>query len=60
MKNILWLISMVLCMTMDVNAQADVEKKIQTDLILAEDGDIVNLDAGVFSITKSLPFPSDQ
>lgn len=27
MKKILWLITMVLCMALDLNAQADVEKK---------------------------------
>ena len=54
MKKILWLFSLVLGIAIDLNAQADVEKKIQTDLILAEDGDVVNLDGGVFNITKSL------
>lgn len=54
MKKILWLLTVVIFISIDVNAQADVEKKIQTDLILAEDGDVVNLDGGVFTITKSL------
>jgi len=54
MKKILWLFTLALSIAIDLNAQADVEKKIQTDLILAEDGDVVNLDGGVFTISKSL------
>ncbi|MEN9882787.1 MAG: hypothetical protein RLZZ420_4 [Bacteroidota bacterium] len=54
MKKILWLFTLALSIAIDLNAQADVEKKIQTDLILAEDGDVVNLDGGVFNISKSL------
>jgi parallel beta-helix repeat protein len=54
MKKILCLISMVVCVAIDLHAQADIEKKIQTNLILAEDGDIVNLDGGFFTFTKSL------
>jgi parallel beta-helix repeat protein len=35
-------------------AQADMEKKIQTALILADDGEVITLDPGSFSISKSL------
>lgn len=37
-----------------VAAQTAVEKKIQTDLILAEDGSGISLEEGVFDITKTL------
>lgn len=35
-------------------AQTDVEKKIQTDFILAEDGSTIQLEEGNFTVTKSL------
>ena len=35
-------------------AQADFEKKLQTKLIMAEDGDVINIEAGNFALTKSL------
>ena len=37
-----------------VNAQADFEKKLQTELIVAENGATVNITEGAFSLTKSL------
>jgi parallel beta-helix repeat protein len=37
-----------------LHAQSDIRKKIQTDLILAEDGDTVNIPEGVFSIDATL------
>ncbi len=35
-------------------AQSDIQKKIQTQLILAENGAIVELDEGTFQFTSSL------
>ena len=35
-------------------SQADIEKKIQTQMILAKDGSIVEITEGVFHLTKSL------
>ena len=35
-------------------AQADIQKKLQRQLIMAEDGAIINVDAGIFSIAGSL------
>jgi nitrous oxidase accessory protein NosD len=35
-------------------AQADFEKKLQTKLILAEDGTTIEIEAGTFFLTKSL------
>jgi hypothetical protein len=37
-----------------VHAQSDVEKRIQTQCILAEDGDIIEIPAGNFSISGTL------
>ncbi len=37
-----------------VFSQADVEKKIQTQMILAKDGSTVEITEGVFQLTKSL------
>jgi parallel beta-helix repeat protein len=54
MKKINIILLFLLCVSVIATAQSSQEKKIQTDLILAEDGDVVNLDGGVFSITKSL------
>jgi parallel beta-helix repeat protein len=36
------------------NAQTDVEKRIQTQCILAEDGDIIEIPAGIFTIASTL------
>ena len=36
------------------NAQLGIEKKIQTEMILADDGSVVNIEEGTFSISKSL------
>ncbi|MBO0939523.1 right-handed parallel beta-helix repeat-containing protein [Fibrella sp. HMF5335] len=45
---------MSLLVTTTAVAQPDVQKKIQTDLILAEDGTTVQLPAGTFSLAGSL------
>ncbi|MFM8371539.1 MAG: hypothetical protein ACKOCO_04085, partial [Bacteroidota bacterium] len=37
-----------------IHAQSDVEKRIQTQCILAEDGDIIEIPAGNFSISGTL------
>lgn len=37
-----------------LSAQPDIEKKIQTQLILAEDGDVVTLPAGTITLTNTL------
>ena len=36
------------------HAQADIEKKLQTQLILAENGATIDITEGVFSMSKSL------
>ena len=45
---------MLLCVSIMATAQLSQEKKIQTEMIMAEDGAVINLDEGSFSITKSL------
>jgi parallel beta-helix repeat protein len=44
----------LLANVLSLHAQSDVRKRIQTDLILAEDGDTVNIPEGVFSIDATL------
>lgn len=50
----LFLSIILLAHTLGVLAQQDVRKKIQTDLILVEDGDTVNIPEGVFTIDATL------
>lgn len=54
MKKINILLSVLLCVSIMASAQLSQEKKIQTEMIMAEDGAVINLDEGSFSITKSL------
>ena len=54
MKKINILLPLLLCVSIMATAQSSQEKKIQTEMILAEDGSVINLDEGSFSITKSL------
>ncbi len=42
------------CTFQTIFAQADIEKKIQTQLIMAKDGSVIEITEGVFQITKSL------
>jgi hypothetical protein len=37
-----------------LNAQADIEKRIQTDMIMAENGSTVQITEGVFKMSKSI------
>ena len=48
------ILSLLTFFNTQIFAQADFEKKLQTKLILAEDGDVINLEAGNFALTKSL------
>jgi len=48
----LLLLSMI-CM-MQADAQTDMRKRIQTDMIMAEDGDTIRIEEGVFSIDATL------
>ncbi|MEY4885967.1 MAG: hypothetical protein RL151_1276 [Bacteroidota bacterium] len=50
----LFLTVMLMVHVLQIHAQSDVRKKIQTDLILVEDGDTVNIPEGVFSIDATL------
>jgi parallel beta-helix repeat protein len=45
---------MLMVHVLQIHAQSDVRKKIQTDLIMVEDGDTVNIPEGVFSIDATL------
>ncbi|MBL7827420.1 MAG: right-handed parallel beta-helix repeat-containing protein [Saprospiraceae bacterium] len=44
----------LLCTSTIVLAQADVEKRIQTQLILAENGSVIELPAGIISLNNTL------
>ena len=46
------LLSMIL--VLQANAQNDMRKRIQTDMIMAEDGDTIHIEEGVFSIDATL------
>lgn len=48
------ILSLFTLFSTQIFAQADFEKKLQTKLILAEDGDVINIEAGKFLLTKSL------
>jgi parallel beta-helix repeat protein len=50
----LFLTVMLMVHVLQIHAQSDVRKKIQTDLIMVEDGDTVNIPEGVFSIDATL------
>ena len=50
----LLILSLFTLLSTQMIAQADFEKKLQTKLILAEDGDVINIEAGNFALTKSL------
>lgn len=52
MKHLLFLAAMLL--TLNVTAQPDVQKKIQSQLILVEDGQTIELGEGNFSIATTL------
>ena len=54
MKKINILLPLLLCVSIMAIAQSSQEKKIQTEMIMAENGTVINLDEGSFSITKSL------
>ncbi len=47
-------IFILLLVRISLTAQADLEKKIQTQLILAEDGDVITLPAGTISFSNTL------
>ena len=48
------ILSLLTFLSTQIFAQADFEKKLQTKLIMAEDGDVINIEAGKFLLTKSL------
>ena len=48
------ILSLFTLLSTQIFAQADFEKKLQTKLILAEDGDVINIEAGNYALTKSL------
>ena len=50
----LFLTVMLMVHVLQIHAQSDVRKKIQTELIMVEDGDTVNIPEGVFSIDATL------
>lgn len=54
MNRILLIINLLVLNAAFVHAQADVEKRIQTDMILAENGSTVNITEGVFTMSKSI------
>lgn len=54
MKKLALLFFALLFNGLSLMAQADIEKKIQTSMILVEDGEVIDLDAGTFDISKSL------
>jgi parallel beta-helix repeat protein len=54
MKYKLLIIKFLVLYSLLVHAQADLEKRIQSQLILAENGSIVDITEGVFKISKSL------
>jgi parallel beta-helix repeat protein len=54
MKKSLLLTLIALAYGTMANAQADVEKRLQTQMIMAENGTTVNITEGVFKISKSL------
>lgn len=53
-KYVTYIIPMLLMYTINGIAQVDIEKKIQTQLILVENSSILELDEGIFNISKSL------
>lgn len=54
MNRILLIINFLVLNAAFIYAQADVEKRIQTDMILAENGTTVEITEGVFTMSKSL------
>jgi len=54
MKTIVIYLCISFLLTDPLFAQSDIEKRIQTQLILAEDGSTIDLGEGIFHITKSL------
>jgi predicted mannosyl-3-phosphoglycerate phosphatase (HAD superfamily) len=60
MKKITILLPLLLCVSIMAIAQSSQEKKIQTEMIMAENGSVINLDEGSFSITKSLSSSNRQ
>ncbi len=52
MRKITILISALI--SLNAFGQQDIQKKIQTDLIMVEDGETINLDEGVFTISTTL------
>ncbi len=52
MKNLFLFICYLL--SFSLYSQANFEKKLQTQLILAEDGSTIDIDAGTYFLTKSL------
>jgi parallel beta-helix repeat protein len=50
----IFLLVILLVHVSHLHAQSDVRKRIQTDLILVEDGDTVNIPEGVFSMDATL------
>ena len=54
MKHNLLIITLLCINVIELKAQADVEKRLQTQLIMVENGSKVEITEGVFSISKSL------
>ncbi len=49
-----FLLFLLICRTGYLSAQADLEKQLQTQLILAEDGDVITLPAGMIHLSNTL------
>jgi parallel beta-helix repeat protein len=43
-----------ICFSFTLEAQQDIQKQIQTRMIMVEDGDTINLDEGIFSMSNTL------
>ena len=54
MNRILLIINLLALNAAILNAQADIEKRLQTDMIMAENGSTVEITEGVFKMSKSI------
>ena len=54
MKHNLSIITLLCINLIELKAQADIEKRLQTQLIMVENGSEVEMTEGVFNISKSL------
>ena len=54
MQRITLLVISILCFSFLSTAQPDIQKQLQTKLIMAEDGETITLDEGVFTMNGTL------